>query len=1540
MFQVAPEPKQKQTTPQGVAPAHAARNPAAGRPATAFGNAQSSSLALRRALGNRAIGRILQTELESDQPGAIDEKEADRVGGHAAEQTVPAGDDDKPRGQRGGKASELALERSEVGSVATRMQPLRRPSSANIIQRKCSCAGPSDQPCEACKKKTETEVLQRSETRGENSSPARGVIQNPEQIRARLGTGTPLAPPVRKRMEEQFGQSFENVRIHSDPAAHETATGLSARAFTLGSDIAFRSGEYNPGSAAGTRLLAHELAHVVQQGREQPSAIMRSYAAFEAEADHAADSVAASRQSPPLTTAGTLMLQAEDLLPADATGLEDLPLAQMTADFTGLTFYPPANAKLTPKTSWKRQVVGTAIKRLVGETQYVPGKLEDTAISRFNLTIQGRMGNADEEAKARDQKKESKFELFVFSGQPAIGLLAWLESGEAGGKKYDLDILPAQREVVEIGLTLDELWKVVSQQSTDAGGLLPAWYTNAIFRSDAANFGDLLRAFRKAKTDDDKSIAAAPVLDAILPSTDAMEAIRKDPALFANWEYRLLWFTELVPNSGKPDPKKVKKAEMAAPGQKVGAPASAMLGFIRTQQPLMEAAVSGNAEGKEARLELLTRFGRFFTSAPVFFRGDLLLAAAPSRFNTEPFPGTLSSYPPVGPPIFDLPIRTEYSFIMDLQVKDFFEAWATLSYHYSFEKIKIPPGRFLNTATGSEKGEIASKWSAYKDRISRDNRYNAADLLRITRNIHGMFGDPGVVVQLATLSALLRYAGTTLQTLSQLIFEPRYVASMAFQDEGLYMVRATAWADTPEAAEVKRPASVAYMTVFAEDPELLAEERLQLQVEAEERDRRRLAEIKSLLLDPNVPHRQDLLEEKARIEQQLTVEGSLKLSEDQVNKSLQDPSLSEDEKKQLKDRLEKVQEIETMRTKRGLNTATNAERVPAVFVGDDGKTINLVLEAIDKTPPTPDPDESIYYVSDETTPDSGDSTCDYTLSAADKAAKRTAKSMAVQCAVKQILEGTMGYGRGYVSLLVDGRAASVRIEADESQILLEGLSNLATVAAVAAIAAAPFTGGASLELLIPIGIIGAIPSAYRIAARAEAGNLRWDLATATDLVNIVAAFTGLGAEAALAKRATLTAGALLITGFGANGLNVVLMGAQLMQQINQLKELPPALRQAKLAEILEGALVNAGILIAGSLVAHYRTAEGAGFREKSLTEWQESLSPFTRELLKGDSELSARFTEMSARVREILTHCSDYCIPTAATREHSRRIEALLEKFKVTPDEERALKIFFHDEVQYDDANRTEQRKRIESTIDQLEALDDAKAFRQFLGKEVSISDRVLGLFPRLRERPDLQKLAEKLVDPKRGGISVRLLGDILDQAKARGGAERLLGYLDKLTSKPPGQRPVNYEAVLADLTKGYNFYTGAEWVLRWIDLTDSWNRVREFEVLEIDESGTRRWDANIGGALFQFKSWSDFWKNTFLKQISQDYEKTGGFADRKVRWVFDLKGNIEDLQEVKDAMIDALTAARDAGDPRFPARKVARIIASLDNIVTVGANP
>ncbi len=77
--------------------------------------------------------------------------------------------------------------------------------------------------------------------------------------------GQPLHAEIRDFFEPRFGVDLSAVRVYTDARAGATARSVQARAFTIGNDVVFGAGEYQPHTSAGQRLLAHELAHAIQQ---------------------------------------------------------------------------------------------------------------------------------------------------------------------------------------------------------------------------------------------------------------------------------------------------------------------------------------------------------------------------------------------------------------------------------------------------------------------------------------------------------------------------------------------------------------------------------------------------------------------------------------------------------------------------------------------------------------------------------------------------------------------------------------------------------------------------------------------------------------------------------------------------------------------------------------------------------------------------------------------------------------------------------------------------------------------------------------------------------------------------------------------------------------------------------------------------------------------------------------------------------------------------------------------------------------------------
>ena len=132
-------------------------------------------------------------------------------------------------------------------------------AAAPAVYRKCSCSG-SAEKCAACKEDEEGTV-HRKATGGLTPSVA------PPIVHSVVGNGgQPLDAATRAFMEPRFGFDFSRVRIHTDAHAAQSANAIQALAYTVNHSIVFSAGSYAPQTKTGRRLLAHELAHVVQQG--------------------------------------------------------------------------------------------------------------------------------------------------------------------------------------------------------------------------------------------------------------------------------------------------------------------------------------------------------------------------------------------------------------------------------------------------------------------------------------------------------------------------------------------------------------------------------------------------------------------------------------------------------------------------------------------------------------------------------------------------------------------------------------------------------------------------------------------------------------------------------------------------------------------------------------------------------------------------------------------------------------------------------------------------------------------------------------------------------------------------------------------------------------------------------------------------------------------------------------------------------------------------------------------------------------------------
>jgi hypothetical protein len=128
------------------------------------------------------------------------------------------------------------------------------------VQRRCACGGEAgpDGECEACKARR-LGIQRKAESAGRMEVP-------PSVHQTLRSPGQPLDTATRAFLEPRIGHDFSGVRVHTDVQAAQSAADVSAQAYTVGQNVVFGAGRYAPGTSSGNTLIAHELAHVVQQG--------------------------------------------------------------------------------------------------------------------------------------------------------------------------------------------------------------------------------------------------------------------------------------------------------------------------------------------------------------------------------------------------------------------------------------------------------------------------------------------------------------------------------------------------------------------------------------------------------------------------------------------------------------------------------------------------------------------------------------------------------------------------------------------------------------------------------------------------------------------------------------------------------------------------------------------------------------------------------------------------------------------------------------------------------------------------------------------------------------------------------------------------------------------------------------------------------------------------------------------------------------------------------------------------------------------------
>lgn len=212
-----------------------------------------SILHLQRTIGNQAVQRLLETNAgnnceESNSAGsACPGRDVGRlprpVSGVAIQTKVTA---NVPGDEYEQEADRVAEEVMEMPESAVRRTADGEEEES--IQTKLRLREKKDEPAET-----------EADDGGTVSADFEARLSRSKQ------SGSPLPNEMRRFMEKRMGHDFGTIKVHTDSHAVQMNEELGAQAFAHGKDIFFNKGKFDPSAATGKRLLAHELAHTVQQ---------------------------------------------------------------------------------------------------------------------------------------------------------------------------------------------------------------------------------------------------------------------------------------------------------------------------------------------------------------------------------------------------------------------------------------------------------------------------------------------------------------------------------------------------------------------------------------------------------------------------------------------------------------------------------------------------------------------------------------------------------------------------------------------------------------------------------------------------------------------------------------------------------------------------------------------------------------------------------------------------------------------------------------------------------------------------------------------------------------------------------------------------------------------------------------------------------------------------------------------------------------------------------------------------------------------------
>lgn len=780
-------------------------------------------------------------------------------------------------------------------------------------------------------------------------------------------------------------------------------------------------------------------------------------------------------------------------------------------------------------------------------------------------------------------------------------------------------------DALHAALDWKKVWQGVAASFADKGGYtLRPWYDGSDPKAPRPDLGEAWDA------------AERQLNDAWYEAVNPYLLIRDDPDLINERGYNSLW-----PRLGK-DKKENRTATATATDQEPHSPEELrrFLTYTEVQKPgLTKEAVRDPGQRKPLLL-FFARYSSVATNeAPTGGRSGAL-SDAPALANAPPLPSTMSTAPVVVAPDYFIPTGAELRATMSLNFPDVFEAF--LDFGYRWELVKIPAdaiGKAIDR--GNELGyqhtdsDAPGLWDVVANQADRRYGYAKTDVRRVFSDLDSNLGGARLGASgLVIVGSIAGFVGEVILSFFEWMAAKQNEKRIALRDPGIFLLRCIATPRPSGDAARFRPPSAAYLPLWVRPVDAVSEDeaaKLQKQWEGLpakiDEKQKQLAEAKEELRKKKEAKSTELLKKEiAQLEEDIKqLEKDLKqlenLRKDSVAEQLErawrelreyldSVKIPADAEPYVKRELEEAkQQSEKRYGDLGTMLMNRARwyteiqdslgrrpqesemiRIRGVLVTDEGNIVQLLVDAWQNPK-----DAEQYYVFDST---------DTRGWWANR--KHANRATAIRNALKSILETDRhNHGRGYCTIHIHTTVSGVveterfRVDVDASAALIYALENTVKAAtAIALVVAAATGGGAGIGLLLPLGIIGSIPSIYRLATKIREGTFSLDAETAMELIDVVGSVVGLGQVASGALKLVNLGKTFMVMGLGADGLGALLMAGSLAQQLIDAKSIQPeGARRAQIMRIMSSALFDLGMSKAATALGrlaehHHRKATG------------------------------------------------------------------------------------------------------------------------------------------------------------------------------------------------------------------------------------------------------------------------------------------------------------------------------------------------------------